>query len=324
MFKTQILNLALLDDCKKAAELLLEGNLVAIPTETVYGLAADATNPRAICKIFDVKKRPNNHPLIVHIDNASKLERWACNIPSAAYALAQAFWPGPLTMILHKKKEIPSEISGGLTTIALRVPNQPKLRQMMHEFNLGLVAPSANLHKKLSPTLADHVYKNLYGLIPAVLDGGACQVGLESTIIDLTQEHPVILRKGPITKKDLEKVLLCSVLDPKSHSIAAPGNMHIHYQPYTKSHLVPAGELLEIIKKNQTGRVGFLHYTKFEELIDHPFAVKLDPNKPNYAAALYSSLHQLDSFQLTSIYVQEPPSGPEWDDVKDRLIKATN
>lgn len=219
MFTTQILDLCSPLDCDKAAKLLLEGELVAIPTETVYGLAADAQNKEAINKIFEVKQRPSTHPLIVHIADVLELKKWALDIPEIAYALAKAYWPGPLTIVLKKAANVGAEISGGLETIAIRVPNQPKLLEMMKQHDLALVAPSANPHKKLSPTKADHVYKSLHGRIPAVLDGGVCAVGLESTILDLTQENPIILRKGPITKDDLEKILGCCVIDPSSHSI---------------------------------------------------------------------------------------------------------
>lgn len=324
MFATQILDLLSPSDCDMAASLLLEGELVAIPTETVYGLAADAKNKAAIKKIFDVKKRPSNHPLIVHIAGVFDLEAWARDIPEMAYTLAEIFWPGPLTMVLKKAAWVHSEISGGLETIALRVPNHPRLLEMMKKHHLSLVAPSANLHKKLSPTLAEHVHKNLYGLIPAVLDGGACLVGLESTIIDLTQEHPTILRKGPITKKDLEDHISCKILEPKEHKIAAPGNMHIHYQPYTKSYLIPSYDFENHIKLNVNEPVGFLYYSDFKELKDHPHAVKLAENKEDYGAALYSSLHALDRFNLKAIYIQAPPLEGNWEAVKDRLIKATN
>ena len=324
MFTTEILDLLAQEDCDKAAKLLLSGHLVAIPTETVYGLAADAKNSAAIQKIFAVKKRPNNHPLIVHIAGAFELDQWAVDIPSIAYTLAEAFWPGPLTMVLKKAKDVPCEISNGLQTIALRVPNQPRLLKLMQQHQLGLVAPSANLHKKLSPTHAQHVHKNLYGLIPAVLDGGASKVGLESTIVDLTQEMPTILRKGPITKKDLEDILQCAVLDPKTHSVAAPGNMHIHYQPYTKSFLIPTEEFARYVEQHAEQQVGFLYYSSFEGLASHPSAVRLENHQASYAAKLYSSLHYLDSLHLSAIYIQAPPAEPQWEAVKDRLIKATN
>jgi len=324
MFQTEVLDLFSPLACQKAAELLVDGHLVAIPTETVYGLAADAKNKSAIAKIFEVKQRPNNHPLIVHIAGAFELDLWAVNIPKMAYTLAKAFWPGPLTMILYKAAHVPEEISGGLPTIALRVPNKPQLLDMMHKYKLGLVAPSANLHKKLSPTEAKHVYKHLYGLIPAVLDGGSCSVGLESTIIDLTQGKPTILRQGPITKKDLEDVLHCEVAEPKVHHIAAPGNMHIHYQPYTKSYLVASEEFEGIIKDTHNKNSGFLHYDNFESLTGSWQAIKLEKNAEEYASLLYSSLHYLDSLEFKAIYIQAPPLEPQWKAVQDRLMKATN
>lgn len=324
MFTTQILDLCSPLDCDKAAKLLLEGELVAIPTETVYGLAADAQNKEAINKIFEVKQRPSTHPLIVHIADVLELKKWALDIPEIAYALAKAYWPGPLTIVLKKAANVAAEISGGLETIAIRVPNQPKLLEMMKQHDLALVAPSANPHKKLSPTKAEHVYKSLYGRIPAVLDGGVCAVGLESTILDLTQENPIILRKGPITKDDLEKILGCCVIDPSSHSIPSPGNMHLHYQPYTKSYLVQKSEFENKIEENLDEPVGFLHYSFYKSLAHHPYAIKLEEIKENYASALYSSLHHLDSLNLKAIYIEAPPRQPSWAAVEDRLVKATN
>lgn len=324
MLKTQLLSLSSPADCIKAAKLLIEGHLVAIPTETVYGLAADANNPEAIKKIFETKKRPTNHPLIVHIAGVSDLAKWALDIPEMAYTLAKAFWPGPLTIVLKKREHVPSEISGGLETIALRVPHQPRLLKLMKENDLSFVAPSANLHKKLSPTKAEHVYKNLYGYLAAVLDGGSCEVGLESTILDLTQQLPTILRKGPITKQQLEHVLECQVIDPCAHTIAAPGNMPIHYQPYTKSYLVEPKDFEHQIQQNREESVGFLYYSFYEKLVDYPYAIQLEDNQEQYAAALYSSLHSLDNLHLKAIYIEQPPNHPHWDAVKDRLIKATN
>jgi L-threonylcarbamoyladenylate synthase len=324
MFKTEILDLVSLVDCEKAAKLLLDGHLVAIPTETVYGLAADAKNKSAIAKIFEVKKRPNNHPLIVHIAGACELELWAVDIPKIAYTLAKAFWPGPLTMVLNKAHDVLEEISGGLQTIALRVPSKPRLLEMMRRHHLGLVAPSANLHKKLSPTEAKHVYKGLQGLIPAVLDGGSCSLGLESTIIDLTQDKPTILRQGPVSKKDLEDILQIEVMAPQIHSVAAPGNMHIHYQPCTKSYLIASDGFEQKIQDKHQQNVGFLYYGDFASLTNSPSAIKLAKNAEAYASLLYSSLHQLDSLQLKAIYIQEPPCSLDWEAVKDRLRKATN
>lgn len=227
-------------------------------------------------------------------------------------------------MVLKKANHVPIEISGGLQTIAIRVPNQLKLLGLMKQHHLALVAPSANPHKKLSPTKAEHVYKSLYGRIPAVLDGGSCKVGLESTILDLTQGYPIILRKGPITKDDLEKILGTDVIDPISHSIPSPGNMHLHYQPYTKSYLVQKSEFENTIKQHLNKPVGFLHYSFYQSLVHHPYSIKLEEIKENYASALYSSLHHLDSLNLSAIYIEAPPTEPKWGAVQDRLIKATN
>ena len=166
---------------------LKAGKLVAVPTETVYGLAADASNPDAVSAIFTAKRRPANHPLIVHLYDKKAINDWACKISTAAYALAEAFWPGPLTLLLHKAAHVSPIVTGGLNTIALRMPSHPLLLKLMQQHQLALAAPSANLYKKLSPTSAAHVVAGMQGKITAVLDGGDCQFGVESTIIDFTQ-----------------------------------------------------------------------------------------------------------------------------------------
>lgn len=195
------------DQIDEAVSLLKTGEIVALPTETVYGLAADAKNESAIKKIFIAKNRPKNHPLIVHIDSFDRIQEWTDDIPDYAYKLSEHFWPGPLTMLLNKKHNIANIITGESTKIALRIPNNHLMLQIIKSVGGALVAPSANTHKKLSPTRAEHVMQDLAGKISAVLDGGPCNIGIESTIIDLTNKTPKILRPGSITKDLIENTL---------------------------------------------------------------------------------------------------------------------
>ena len=322
MFQTEILSIFDLAAQKKAAKILEGGDLVAIPTETVYGLAADAKNKEAINKIFLVKQRPCNHPLILHIPSEKELPMWADSISQEAYLLAEHFWPGPLTMVFKKKASVLDEITGGLETVAIRVPRQEQLRAILCDLNTGVVAPSANPHKKLSPTSAEQVYQGLCGKIPLILDGGDTEVGIESTIVDMTQNRPTILRKGPISRQMLEKVLNQMVLDPTEHAIQSPGNMKEHYQPHTKSSLLTKEELISSLDTDEKS-TGYLFYSDIAELENQNQNIKLSSQKEEYAAKLYQSLYRLDKIGLKKIIIEKPPLDPQWSDVIDRLTKAT-
>ena len=196
MLQTKILKAHQIDE---AVNLLKDGELVALPTETVYGLAADARNEIAIKKIYIAKNRPLNHPLIVHIDSYENLENWAQDIPIGAKLLAEHFWPAPLTILLKKRNKVSNTITAGLNTVAIRVPQHPIILDLIKKLGNGIVAPSANLHQKTSPTKPMHVLKTLNNSIAAVLDGGMSNIGIESTIIDMTKDRPAILRYGAIT-----------------------------------------------------------------------------------------------------------------------------
>ena len=213
-----------MNDLDRAVELLKAGELVGIPTETVYGLGADAANPAAVAKIFAAKGRPADHPLIVHIPGASHLERWAVDIPDLAYELAEDFWPGPLTLILRRAPGVPDAVTGGQDTVGLRVPGHPVALDLLRAFAAaggsgGIAAPSANRFGRISPTTADHVREELGDAVALVLDGGACAVGIESTIIDLSSGKPMLLRPGHITPAAIEAV--CGEL-PTAPGAAAP------------------------------------------------------------------------------------------------------
>lgn len=305
-------------DILQAVALLQAGELVAVPTETVYGLAANARNPAAVKKIFAAKERPATHPLIVHLASAEKLPEWAASVPEKAWKLAAAFWPGPLTLLLPKAPQVSEIVTGGLPTIGLRVPAHPVLREVLALLDTGLAAPSANPHLRLSPTTAQHVLEGLNGRIAAVLDGGACTIGVESTIVDCTGETLRILRSGPISATQIAAVLGEEIVTPQLHQEKVAGNMQRHYQPRTPARLLP---LAEILQQNRTAAV--LHYTADEALRSFAHALSLPAEKSGYAAGLYAALHHLDALHCPEILIETPPDTPEWADIGDRLSKAT-
>ena len=316
---------------EEACAVLQAGGLVAIPTETVYGLAADADNREAVLRTFAVKSRPTNHPLIVHVASAEALPFWASVVPQQALDLAQAFWPGPLTMVLPKAGRCGSFVTGGQDSVAIRCPSHPWTHALLERFagagHKGLTAPSANTFGHISPTCAEHVREDLgvkpTGKLDYILDGGTCEVGVESTIINLSGSRPEILRHGAITRAMLEEVLGCSVPDAGSDAPRASGRLKSHYAPNTK---------LEIIKRD-------LLEKRLEELASQPVAVmasfdprKAHPNVPfflsspaspqGYAHMLYEALHQLDKARCARILVEEPPQTADWAAVNDRLGRA--
>lgn len=304
-------------DIEQAKQILASGELVAIPTETVYGLAADAANPEAVKKIFAAKGRPANHPLIVHIGSVEQLTDWATDIPSEAYTIASAYWPGPVTLLLNKAPQATSVVTGGLDTIGIRMPAHDVFSTLLQSSGMAVAAPSANPYKKLSPTSAEHVLNSLGGKIAAVLDGGDCAHGLESTIIDLTQKPFRILRTGPITAAQLSETLGEEVLSPKAHSVAVPGNVTSHYQPNTKVRLVDAENLPE----TNGNKIAYLHLTPL--VASAEFTAKQMPSDvAQYSHDLYRSLDDADKWQCDEIWVERPPVTEEWFAVHDRLNRA--
>lgn len=309
---------------EQAADLLHRGKLVAIPTETVYGLGADASNPEAVAKIFQVKGRPADHPLIVHLAYASQMKDWAEKVPDSALRLASAFWPGPLTMILRKKASVPAVVTGGQETVALRVPDNPVALWLLRVFGGGIAAPSANRFGRISPTTAQHVAEELGDAVDCILDGGPCTVGVESTIIDLTDQQPTILRPGRITRSQLEEVLQREVALKSQHKIRAPGMLASHYAPHTPAYLCATETLLGLLeeKRVQGKPAGVLAFSEFPNLACQHL-LRLPQEAEDYEAALYSALRQLDKLGLDSILVEQPPETEEWMAVNDRLGKAT-
>ncbi len=229
---------------ERAAELLRAGDLVAFPTETVYGLGADATNAKAVSRIFAAKGRPADHPVIVHLHDISQVERWASAMPDAARRLAEAFWPGPLTLILPRAASVHDAVTGGQDSVGLRVPSHPVARELLEAFGGGIAAPSANRFGRISPTRAAHVAGDLGDAVALILDGGACDVGIESTIVALTGDAPVLLRPGAIGERELARVLGHAPLAPDRSAPRASGTLAAHYAPKTAALLAPADALI--------------------------------------------------------------------------------
>ena len=308
-----------------AAELLRQGHLVAFPTETVYGLGADASNPTAVAKIFAAKGRPDDHPLIVHIAHAEQIDDWAETTPETAIQLAKAFWPGPLTMILNKKACVPLAVTGGQDTVALRIPSNPVALKLLQAFGGGVAAPSANRFGHISPTQASHVAEELGDSIACILDGGPCSVGVESTIIDLTDAQPTILRPGRITRSQLKAVLQTEIRLSSQSKIRAPGMLAVHYAPNTLSMLCPPETLHDMIDDlcAKGKRIGVLAFSQTAAALPCPHLIHLPDQSEHYESELYSSLRELDSLQLDMILIEQPPENEAWAAVNDRLGKAT-
>lgn len=229
-------------DIEKAVTLLRSGGLVAFPTETVYGLGADARNVSAIRRIFEVKNRPVNHPLIVHISPKEPLERWTATVSDSARCLAAKFWPGPLTLILPKASSVPPELTGGQDSIGLRVPAHPLALKLLESFGGGIAAPSANRFGCVSPTTARHVEHDLGDAVDLILDGGSCAVGVESTIVNLTETEPSILRPGGVSREAIERCLGCCVPVQAHADIRVSGSLPSHYAPRAEVRVVAAPE----------------------------------------------------------------------------------
>ncbi|GHT90360.1 threonylcarbamoyl-AMP synthase [Betaproteobacteria bacterium] len=318
---------------QKAAALLQAGELVAFPTETVYGLGADAANPLAVQKIFAAKGRPSDHPLIVHLSDMESLAHWATEIPPVAYQLAEAFWPGPLTLILKKQAWVPTAVTGGQDTVGLRTPAHPLALQLIRAFaelpgsRGGVAAPSANRFGRISPTTAAHVQEELGGRIAQILDGGACQVGIESTILDLSRLHThgaEILRPGGLDPMRLAEVLgeMPKLREVKAQDNAprVSGSLLSHYAPTTPLQLVDSATLAGFLPPQPGARYGVLAYSP---LAVHATSVITMPAEPvAYAHKLYAALRELDAQNLDLIIAEAPPATLLWNAVCDRLRRA--
>ena len=316
-------------DVARAAALLSAGELVAFPTETVYGLGADARNPIAIGKIFAAKGRPAEHPLIVHLSDASHLERWAVNIPEVAFKLAAAFWPGPLTLILKRNPSVPDAVTGGQDTVGLRVPDHPLALQLLREFGSanggGLAAPSANRFGRVSPTTAAHVREELGDSVAMILDGGPCAVGIESTILDLSGGKARILRPGMLDAAAIGAVLgYVPKFGGQQDAPRVSGSMESHYAPRTPLQLVAAADLAATAREalGAGRRVAVLAAQPLAFSHDSLVYSPASADPVQFAHDLYARLRELDATGCDLILATAPPAGESWRAVADRLRRA--
>lgn len=312
----------------QAVTLLRAGELVAFPTETVYGLGADAANPAAIRKIFDAKGRPADHPLIVHLPDASHLDRWAAEVPAQARVLADRFWPGPLTLILRRAPDVPREVTGGQDTIGLRVPSHPVALALLAAFDGGIAAPSANRFGRISATTAAHVRDEFGEAVSLVLDGGPCDVGIESTIVDLSRGTPVVLRPGAIGRPELAEALGTPVAGMKTTTTdvpRVPGALESHYAPSTPMRLL-ARDLLDAQLADLAATsavVGVFAHGPCPDIATAMWIEAPDDARA-YARRLYAALRELDAVRPVVILVERPPDTPEWAAILDRLQRASH
>ena len=311
----------------KAVDILRAGGVVAFPTETVYGLGADARSPVALQKIFSIKERPSNHPLIVHIAHLSQLADWACDISKQAFEVANFFWPGPLTLILKKKPHVLNSITGGQDTIGLRIPSQPIAQALLQHFGDGIAAPSANKYTHLSPTTASAVYAELGETVDFVLDGGECALGLESTILDMSGDEPVLLRPGMITREALTAVLGKPIANQaQKTSIRVSGMHHLHYAPVTQTILLDEyaiPEYIESLAQHQYPIAVVTHSNVSISIQPEIKHITLSSQPSVYAHDIYHVLRELDHACVRSILIESVPMSAEWDAIRDRVMKAT-
>ncbi len=300
-------------DPVRAAQVLKRGGVVAFPTETVYGLGADAANEDAVREVFRLKGRPADHPVIVHLPSAEQLERWAKNVPDAAWRLAEAFWPGPLTLILERQPWVGSALTGGQETVGVRVPAHPLAQALLRRFGGGVAAPSANRFGHISPTTAEHVRAE-FGAAVQILDGGSAQIGLESTILDLSSEVPRILRPGAVSAAMLAAVLQRPVLGAVGTSPRVSGSLKSHYAPQTPALLVEDASAYSRKEDAVLSR-------KVQERAKIWRTLPDDPE--GYARALYAALRTLDASGSARILIEAVPDTPAWAAVRDRLVRAT-
>ncbi|MDD4885567.1 MAG: L-threonylcarbamoyladenylate synthase [Thiomonas sp.] len=317
-------------DIIEAVRRLEAGELIGLPTETVYGLAADAENPDAVAKIYAAKGRPADHPVIVHVHRQADLEHWAAEVPETARLLAAAFWPGPLTLILPRKPGVADACAGGQDTIGLRCPSHPVAQAVLAIFKGGqggLAAPSANRFGRISPTTAAHVHAEL-GDDLLVLDGGACAVGIESTIVDCTVQPPRILRPGQLLAADIALALGVAVADllrPAESAPSVAGVLPAHYAPRTPLQWRSRDEINARweIDASAGRRIGVLAFPPLPH-VPHPSWITLPADPAAYAQQLYAVLRKLDAAGLEEICVEVLPPSPDWLALRDRLTRAVH
>lgn len=311
----------------QAANILRRGGLVAFPTETVYGLGANALDRKAVEKIFAAKGRPATNPVIIHVATAAAAKQLVAHWDERADRLAAAFWPGPLTLVLAKSSEVPDLVTAGLQTVAIRVPAHPVANALLEATQLPIAAPSANRSTEVSPTRAEHVLKSLGGRVDLILDGGETQVGIESTVVDLSDVTARLLRPGVISLSELRHVISlepareASDDEPKK----SPGQMKRHYAPRAVVRLFEQSEI-EVVRQEiaSAQRVGERCALLALDRIDlgASYFIQMPRNAEQYAQTLYRALHEIDDSGCDLAFIEAPPSTPEWEAVHDRLRRA--
>jgi L-threonylcarbamoyladenylate synthase len=321
------------EEIKRAAELLRAGRLVVFPTETVYGLGANALDAAAVERIYAVKGRPSTSPLIVHVASVEMAQSLVAEWPEAAERLARQFWPGPLTLVLEKRlaaegsNTIPDIVTAGLGTVGLRMPAHPIAIALIRAAGVPLAAPSANRFTELSPTTAEHVRQGLGSDVDLIIDGGACAVGIESTVLSLAEGRAMLLRPGGISRSQLEAIVgpiaMAQAAGAGAHP--APGMHPRHYSPRTKLYLVKNGDLNECLRGSNKCRGIYLRHRHAPNRSDADVIIRQMPLAAgDYAAALYDLLHQADAGNYDWIAVDFPPNDSEWEAVHDRLTRAAS
>jgi L-threonylcarbamoyladenylate synthase len=309
------------DEIRRAARILRAGGLVAFPTETVYGLGADASSPAAIALLYAVKRRPMEHPVIVHFADAGQAFAWTREVPETARTLAARFWPGPLTLVLKRSALARDFVTRGADTIGIRVPSHPVARAMLAEFGGGVAAPSANRFGRVSPTTAAHVRADLGRDVELVLEGGSSEVGIESTILDLSRGAPVLLRPGHVSRAALATAFGEAVALADERAPRHPGGLERHYAPATPVRLVAPHALdAEIAKLG--ARAAVLAFSRPDERVD--YWLRMPRDAEGYARRLYAALRELDAADCDAILVESPPEDAAWQAVRDRLQRATS
>jgi L-threonylcarbamoyladenylate synthase len=329
----------------KAVAVLRRGGLVAFPTETVYGLGADATNAHAVARIFAAKGRPTSNPLIVHVADQTVAQRYAAVWPESARQLARAFWPGPLTLVVPKRDLIVPQATAGLSTVGLRSPDHPLALELLRHFDGPIAAPSANRSTRVSPTTAKHVRDELGDSVDYILDGGPCRVGIESTVLDLSGDAPTILRPGAVTAEQIEEhigpVRTFNGHVAQSTAAMSPGQQAIHYAPHAAAYRFDTHQIAQVAQWCQANPKLSWAILMLESSQLHPAMATLLPligaeppggshrlilmpdDAEDYARQLYATLRSLDDHGTKTIWVQMPPPSPPWAAVRDRLTRAT-
>jgi L-threonylcarbamoyladenylate synthase len=314
----------------RAGEILRNGGLVAFPTETVYGLGANALDRNAVARIFEAKGRPAYNPLIVHVIDEEAARRLTAEWPQVASVLARAFWPGPLTLVLPKAAIVPDLVTAGLLTVGLRVPAHPLAQALLREAGVPIAAPSANRFTELSPTTAEHVSKGLGDRVDLILDGGSTEVGIESTVLDLTGDQPILLRPGSISASEIESLIgpiARAEARPAESARPSPGMLDRHYSPKARLKLYPSDTADRILgdhaRETAAGlRVGVILSTP--AITSTPLVRNLGGDPEAYARSLYAILHEFDDLGCEAIFVEGLPEQSEWDGVRDRLRRAAH